>query len=268
MSIKQIYFLSTRCFFILSFMFLNFNSQAWVVADTVIIDAGKVNTAVLKTSTNRYLVYFKMGKDSARSRAQFWTRNIAYENYNGRDAIVVTQEWEDRDTIVHKVRSVCDKETFAPLYHQSWWKQSGTGDFDFMNRSASLNNIPLTDADTARNRKGPWEAFKKAMNQYVLNWHLDLEVFPILPYKGGRTFLIPFYDPGSPAPRNEAYTVTGSDVLAGYNDQQIECWLLMHESRGFKEIFWISKKTKEVLKLEQEIGKERWRYKIKLGFST
>jgi hypothetical protein len=246
-----------------------FTGMAQIKNDTIIITAKNVNTTVLKPSTNRYLVYFKMGKDSARSRAQFWTRKIEYADHNGKEAIVITQEWEDRDTIVHKVRSVCDKQTFAPLYHQSWWKQSGTGEFDFINRSASLNGIPLTDADTARNRKGSWNAFKMAVDQYSLNWHLDLEVFPILPYKEGKTFLIPFYDPGWGPPKNEAYTVTGSAQLEGYNDQKINCWLLMHVSRaGFKEIFWISKKTKEVLKLEHEIGKGKWRYKIKLGFSV
>jgi len=242
-------------------------AMAQIKTDTIIINAENVNTKVLKPSTNRYLVYFIMGKDSARSRPQFWTREIEYTDHNGKEAIVITQEWEDRDTVVHKVRSVCDKKTFAPLYHHSWWKQMGTSEFDFTNRSASLNGIPLTDADTARNRKGPWNAFKTALDQYTLNWHLDLEVFPILPYKEGKTFLIPFYDPGWQAPKNEVYTVTGSAQLEGYNDQKIDCWLLMHESRGLKEIFWISKKTKEVLKLENEIGKGRWRYKIKLGFS-
>jgi hypothetical protein len=105
------------------------------------------------------------------------------------------------------------------------------------------------------------------LNQYTLNWHLDLEVFPVLPYKEGVTFLIPFYDPGFPAPKNQAYTVEGSAELEGYNNQKIDCWLLTHEVRGQKATFWISKKTKEVLKLEEQIGNGRWRYKIKLGFS-
>ncbi len=260
--------MQVRSFIVLVSCFLSLSTMAQPKNDTILITAENVNTKVLKPSLNRYLVYFKMGKDSARSRPQFWTRKIEYTEYNGKEAIAVTQEWEDRDTIAHTVRSICDKETFAPLYHKSWWRISPSGEFDFINKIVSLNGISLSDADTARNRKGPWEAFKKATAQYVLNWHLDLEVFPILPFKEGKTFLIPFYDPGFPAPKNEAYTVTGSDVLTGYNDQKIDCWLLTHESRGFKEIFWISKKTKEVLKLEQEIGKEKWRYKIKLGFSV
>lgn len=266
--IKQMKHNQATSLFSTFLFFLSINTIAQAKTDTILINAGKVNTKVLKPSVNRYLVYFKMGKDSARSRPQFWTRKIEYSDYNDREAIVVTQEWEDRDTIVHIVKSICDEETFAPLYHKSWWRISPVGEFDFITKTASLNGIPLSDADTARTRKGPWEAFKKATAQYVLNWHLDLEVFPILPYKEGKTFLIPFYDPGWSAPKNEAYTVSGSGLLTGYNEQKIDCWLLTHESRGFKETFWICKKSKEVLKLEQEIGKDRWRYKIKLGFSV
>ncbi len=235
--------------------------------DTVWVDASKVNTQFLKEGVNRYLVYFKMSKDAARSRPQFWTRTISFENYQGRDAIVVKQEWEDRDSVVHTVKSVCDKKTFAPLYQESWWKQRGTGVFDFLNKTARLNDQPLTDADTARNRKTAWLAFQKASTQYVLNWHLDLEVFPLLPYAKGKTFMIPFYDPGFSAPKHEAYTVTSSGQLEGYDNQKVDCWLLTHEAKGYKEVFWISKKTHEVLKLENEIGKDRARYKIKLGFS-
>lgn len=89
-----------------------------------------------------------------------------------------------------------------------------------------------------------------------------------MPYKTGVTFIIPFYDPGTASNfQKVAYTVTGSAALIGYDDKKIDCWLLVHESKGNKEVFWISKKTKEVLKLEQEIGGKAYRFKIKLGFS-
>ncbi|RFS18349.1 hypothetical protein [Emticicia sp. C21] len=243
-------------------------SFASYAQDTVWVDATKVNTKFLKEGTNRYLVYFKMNKDAGRSRPQFWTRNVSFENYNGKEAIVVKQEWEDRDSVVHTVKSVCDKKTFAPLYHQSWWKARGTGEFDFVNKTAKVNNSPITEADTTKNKKFVWQAFEKALNQYTLNWHLDLEVFPLMPYKANTTYMIPFYEPGSLAPKFESYTVTGSGELAGYDNQKVDCWLLTHESKGYREVFWISKKTHEVLKLENEIGKDRWRYKVKLGFSV
>ncbi|HEY1054384.1 MAG TPA: hypothetical protein VGE24_04590, partial [Emticicia sp.] len=87
---KLIYALIALCFCLSSF-----------AQDTVWVDATKVNTKYLKEGNNRYLVYFKMGKDAARSRPQFWTRNISFENYNGKEAIVVKQEWEDRDSVIH-----------------------------------------------------------------------------------------------------------------------------------------------------------------------
>lgn len=68
---------------------------------------------------------------------------------------------------------------------------------------------------------------------FFLNWHLDLESFPLLPYAKGVTFLIPFYDPGTASNFQKVYyTVTGSPELNGFNDQKIECWLLVHESDG------------------------------------
>ncbi len=235
-------------------------------SDTVIINASHVNTKVLKPGTHRYLVYFKMGKESSRSRYQMWSRTVDFVNYEGRDAISITQEWEDNDTVVHKVYSVCDRKSFAPLFHESWWKQRGASKFDFINQKGFLQDALLTNADTARTKKNMYDAFQKALQQYVLNWHLDLEVFPVLPYKKGTTFLINFYDPGSLAPSLQAYTVEGSGVLQGYDNQKIDCWLLTHTSPNNKETFWVSKQTREVLKLEQEFN-GRFRYKIKLGYS-
>jgi hypothetical protein len=55
------------------------------------------------------------------------------------------------DSIVHKVKSICDKKTFAPFYQHGWWKQNGSSEFDFVNKTSSINDVPFTDADAARN---------------------------------------------------------------------------------------------------------------------
>ncbi|MET0463115.1 MAG: hypothetical protein ABW007_08170 [Chitinophagaceae bacterium] len=242
---------------------------AWLCAqnDTVKITSAMVNTEVLKKGTNRYLVYFKLGKDSTRSNFNIWTRSVDRITYEGRKAIAITQEWEDNTKIIHKVYSVCDEKTFAPLFQKSEWPGRTYSTFDFLKKEGYIKDTLLTSADTARSKKQPYLAFQKALNEYVLNWHLDLEVFPILPYKDGRTFLINFYDPGFTAPEFQAYTVTGSGKLPGYDNQEVDCWLLMHTSPNNKEVFWISKKTKEVLKLEQQFG-ERYRFKVKLAYSN
>lgn len=235
--------------------------------DTVKITPDLVNTSVLKKGTNRYLVYFKLGKDSSRTNYQLWTRTIDHINYQGKQAIAVTQEWEDNSKLIHKVYSVCDAKTFAPLFQESDWVGRTNSKFNFLKKEGYIKDSLLTDSDTSKSKKDALQAFRKAQNEFVLNWHLDLEVFPILPYKEGRTFLINYYDPGFSAPAIQAYTVSGSGTLIGYDDQPIDCWLLTHASPNNNETFWISKKTREVLKLEQQYG-QLYRYKIKLGFSV
>ena len=219
-----------------------------------------------------------MKKDSVRTQTQFWTRTIKRTDYNGTAAIEITQEWEDKDSIMHIVKSISDAKTMQPLYHKTWWnlQRSRTSTaktiskitVDFLSKTVEHNGKLLSNADTATQVKKIWEGYTSSLDKYYLNWHLDLETFPLLPYKKGVTFMIPFYDPGTASNfQKVAYTVTGSAALIGYDDKKIDCWLLVHESKGNKEVFWISKKTKEVLKLEQEIGGKAYRYKIKLGFS-
>lgn len=246
--------------------------------DTIRIAAKDINTGVLKEGTHRYLVYFKMKKDSVRSMTQFWTRTIKRAAYNGSPAIEITQEWEDKDSIMHIVKSYSDAKTLQPMYHHTWWKvQAGRNAttktvtstiVDMKANSVNYNERLLSDADTARQSKKIWDGYKSSIDKFYLNWHLDLETFPTLPYRKGVTFVIPFYDPGTASDyQTVAYTVTGEAELEGYDQQKIKCWLLRHESPGNKETYWISKKTKEVLKLEQAFG-SMYRYKIKLGFSN
>ena len=242
-------------------------SASYSQQDTITIDASSINTRHLIPGTHRYLVYFKMGKDSSRKNYQLWSRTIDFVQQDGKERIRVTQEWEDNDTIIHRANTLLDDKTFATYSHFSWWKGWGSMNFDFTNKEALMNGIPFqskTDSNSIRQYK----AFEKATTQYFLNWHLDLEVFSLLPFKDKVTFKINFYDPGSPAPRYEAYSVVGSAKLTGYNNQKIDCWLLRHGSLPRnQETFWISKQTQEVLKLEQEFS-GRYRYKIKLGFSN
>lgn len=251
-------------------LFMNIATAQAQTNDTLSINPSLVNTKVLIPGTHRWLVYFKMGKDSSRSHYQFWTRKIDLTQYNGKEAISITQEWENNDTIFHKVYSVCDRKSFAPFYHETWNKGNNSTAFNFLTREAMVNGRPITGSDADSNKVKRYRAFEKSFETYVLNWHLDLEVFPLLPYKNNTTFAINFYDPGFTAPAIVYYTVTGSTTITGYNGQPIDCWLLVHddnERMKNHEVFYISKKTKEVLKLEQQFG-DRYRYKIKIPFSN
>lgn len=247
------------------------------VIDTIKITPQYINTKVLREGTHRYLVYAKMKKDSVRTLTQFWTRDIKRTLYHGIEAIEINQSWEDKDSIMHVVKSISDARTMQPLYHNTWWKvptlQNGpkmisSTSVDFISKIVEDNGRQIIESDTSKRYKAIWSGFKSIQGQFHLNWHLDLETFPILPFKENVVFEIPFYEPGSTSSLTKVhYKVTGSTLLEGYNDQKIDCWLLVHESTGNKETFWISKKTKEVLKLEQIFRNTFYRYKIKLGFS-
>ncbi|RYY53833.1 MAG: hypothetical protein EOO09_16540 [Chitinophagaceae bacterium] len=236
-------------------------------ADTIRITSKDLNTSVLREGTHRYLVYFRMKPGATRTNVSFWTRKIERNNYQGHAALTITQEWEDKDTVVHTVKTITDGKTMAPYYHEYWWNKRGEAKFDYLTGTAEMNGQPLQSTDTARTRKLSYEGWQQALKAPQFNWHIDLETFPLLPFRQGVTFVIPFYDPGPSGLQDAAYTVTGSAKLKGYDDQEVDCWLLTHESTGSKEVFWISKKTREVLKLEQEVNGTMWRYKIKLGFS-
>jgi hypothetical protein len=60
-------------------------------------------------------------------------------------------------------------------------------------------------------------------------------------------------------------TVTGSGQLTDRSGSGVDCWTLEHTDENGTEKFWISKKTREVLK-EEDHGKNRgYRFKYKLG---
>lgn len=234
-------------------------------SDTMKIDASQINTNVLIPGVSRYLVYFKNGKDSSRTRFQLWTRTVEFVRYDGNDAISIKQEWESNSEVFHTVTSFCDRRTFAPFYQESWWKTRGSWKFDFLHNIAMSDGKSLAEATDSAG-KNQWDAFQLARQQYVLNWHLDLEVFSTLPFKEHTTFLINYYDPGFSAPSFVPYTVIGSDTLPGSEGHTIECWLLELKEPRNHEVFWISKKTREVLKLDQQYD-STFRYKVKLPFS-
>jgi hypothetical protein len=238
--------------------------------DTLIITGKHINTRVLKPGVHRYLVYFNMDSASPRSNTQFWTREISFGNTDGRQTLTVKQVWEDKDSIMHTTTSVCDANTFAPLYHESWWRRNKSTTqsvYDYVKRTAFVDGKDVS-GDTSKRNRAAYEGFMKAVDQYNLNWHLDLEVFPTLPFALNKTFAVPYYDAGFSEPKPVYYTVVGKADLQGYDNKPVPCWLLKHESPGNEELFWISQKTREVLKLEQTVNKKIRRYKIKLAFSV
>ncbi|MEI9809379.1 MAG: hypothetical protein WDO16_16750 [Bacteroidota bacterium] len=84
--------------------------------------------------------------------------------------------------------SVADEKTFMPLYHTTVNPKTGKEAYDF-----HATEIVTSDSVADAGNKG----FKQALTETSYNWELDLETFPLLPLKEGKTFVMNFYHPGS-----------------------------------------------------------------------
>lgn len=234
--------------------------------DTVLIQAKNLLVSNLKPGNSRYLVYFQKGKNAAVSDMQIWNIRVEELIHNGKAAISISQKWDYKDTVTHLATSICDKADFRPLYHESWWKGRGSSSYNPANHELVMNGSKVTESETSKKNAAAWSSFKSSFDQYYLNWHLDLETFSMLPLRKNITFLIPFYEFGYDQPRTISYSVVGESELMGSDNKKVRCWLLKHEEPGNVETFWISKETSEVLKLEQLINDQIYRYKVKLPF--
>jgi hypothetical protein len=103
------------------------------------------------------------------------------------------------------------------------------------------------------------------MDSPAYEFPMDLEIFPLLPFrKTGQQFAIAFYEPGTAKSNYYKLTVTGKEDLALVGAQAASCWLLRIDyAPGSYATFWISDKTREVLKMK-EYFRGRYRYKVRL----
>jgi len=235
------------------------------VTDTLQIKQGDLDMKALQTGSYSYILYTRKTKDSPAQRITLVKINVEAKPYNDKPAFFVTQEW-DRDTIVHAASSVFDAKDFSTILHDTWWKSTGYSiKFDFEAKTVSFTERGIKGSIPDSVKLIAKKDFDQSFENYNLNWHADLLVYQVLPYKDGRTFVINYYDPGFGKAEKVNYSVTGSDFLVNNDGQKIDCWVLYHSDPGnIYERFWISKKTKEVLK-EEDSSPGGYRYKIKIG---
>ena len=242
--------------YILSLIFL-------LKGDTLHVQPSDLDINHLQTGNYSYLIVRQKARDSPAMSMILAKMSVERISYHGRPAIAVRQQW-DRDSVVHRAYSVFDAGTFSTLLHDTYWRALGYSMvFDFEVKTFDSRAVQRVIPDSVR--KSCAEELAGSFGAYNLNWHDDLVIYSMLPYKEGRTFLINYYDPGFGKPVDVAYTVTGSDWLVSRGGEKTECWTLEHADEHGLEKFWISKKTKEVLKEEDHGANLGYRYKYKLG---
>jgi len=250
-----------KIFPIIIVIFLAIQSFAQTKGDTIVIKPEDLVMKNLRTGNSAYLVFRKKTKQSPSESITLVKIKVESKTHNNKPAFAITQQWDSDGNIAHTAYTVLDAKDFSTLLHDTYWKRLGYSQkFDFEARKVYFDgNVP--DADKAKTEQD----FNESFNNYNLNWHSDLIIFTLLPYKENRIFKINFFDPGFGKAQEAIYTVTGSDFLTNSAGKKIDCWVIEHKPasvNGYQK-FWISKKTKEVLK-EEDLFNGIYRYKLKL----
>jgi hypothetical protein len=240
--------------------FIGFAAHAQV--DTIRLKDKQLLTSFLKPGLNQYLVYYQIFKTPKKLHLSFWSRDIQIKERNGEKVFTIDQHWYGDDTSAYwKIYSINKAADFAPIFHS----ETGLDTTNAYNWDADK----ITGADTIPNN--PQKSFLLEFSEPNFNWNLDIETFEMLPLAANKTFAINFYDAGLEPPRYVIYKVIGSEVIATFADQRVDCWELRTEGdskgRHFSETYWISKKTHEFLKEEDAHG-SAYRYKIKMQASS
>lgn len=228
--------------------------------DTMYINGSNLVQNSVKYGDLSYLVYNKTAKESAATGFYVANIHVASTRYHDKPAIAISQSWEARDTFAHTAYTVLNATDFSTLYHTTFWKGLGyTSQFDFDAHKVSFDGrLP----DSVRVKIV--SAFDSSFNEFNLNWHSDLFLFPLLPFKKDRSFAINFYDPGVSAPQVVVYDIVGEEKISSWGTE-MDCWimLLRHGVSDYQK-FWIAKKDKVVVR-EEDFFAGKYRFKIKLA---
>jgi hypothetical protein len=194
--------------------------------DTIHVEPKTLELKKLQTGDLSYLQYVKKTKDGPASRLTLIKFNVEAKPYHNKPAFEINQQWE-YDTVVHKCYTVFDAKNFSTILHDTYWKRLGYSmKFDFETKKVEFINVNLKGEVSDSIKSATITDFNNSFNKYNLNWHADMIVYSLLPYKENRTFAINYYDPGFGKAEEVLYTVTGSDTLRGSNGEKIDCWVL------------------------------------------
>ncbi len=214
----------------------------------------------LKEGTREYFVLAKK-EGSSESKMSLWSRTVQFQKINSKDMIVVQQRWLSSDSTANRtVFSLCDAQNFLPIYHYSFSPKTGIEAYDFL-------GTKIIGSDTVQGNVK--QGFTVDQTSPTLNWELDLETFPLLDLRVGKTFSINFYHPGGKTPPQEyVYRVINEERIPAVDNSTIECWILKinYDEKNYS-LFWISKNSREVIKMIEKYN-AMTRYKVLLSTDT
>jgi len=242
-----------RYIFIVLLM-LRLCSESSAQGDTVKVMPEKWIEKNLKEGKSQYFIFVQNKSNPNKAFTLVWQREV--KKLAGGKVEVKQLSVSSDSTLRSEVYSLVDAQTFLPLYHQTQSARRGKEAYLF-----SADKIIGADSVVDNKRKG----FTLQTKETPFNWELDMETLCLLELKENKTFYLTFYHPGGGKPAYYAYKVIGSEKVAAVGGTPIDCWKVRIDySPVAHATFYITKKSKELLKMEEDFG-QGVRYKVKLA---
>ncbi|MFT3908554.1 MAG: hypothetical protein QM737_03965 [Ferruginibacter sp.] len=243
---RKIYFILYTC------CLLPFTSMA---QDTINTNNLKLNTAAFKTGSRSYAVFFTDSLGKRISSADIWDRKVNFLENN--KTFEFTWQWWRKDTLMGDVKATGHFPSFKMISHEANYRNRGQSFYVFNN---DVVTVPAIHQLTAKD-----SAFKVTLDPAGFEFPMDLELLPLIPFKKtGQEFLMAFYEPGTPKADYYKLTVTGKEDVELPAGAKVNCWMLKIDyAPGTYATFWISDKTREVVKMK-EFFRGRYRNKLLL----
>jgi len=225
--------------------------------DTISIKKNNLQTKYLVESNSTYLNFMRDAKSGAVSGISLSKRGVHLQKLAGKDVIVVSQHKLNNDSSKLKfIYTVSDRLTFKTIYD---YVESADGIEAYDYRGGEI-----VGSDTVKsNTKG---GFNLKFHEIPYCLELDLETVSALPARGiGQKMAVCFYQPGrEKLPKFQLIEVNGQEQLPTTNGKTSDCWVLKLtiDSEDY-DLFWISKRKHEFLKLESHSLTDTF-YKVKL----
>jgi hypothetical protein len=159
----------------------------------------------------------------------------------------ITQRWDEVDGRALIQDSWFEPRTFAPLTHIRRLQRDGkTTIGGYLFQAGQVVGMP----DLPDNGR---KDFSLPLPEASYNFEYDMEFLQALPLAAGRTFDIPFYDPGVDQPGRYRFVVAGAGRIAGPDGKPMDCWLVTADYNTGKVLsrFWFAKADQVLVREEQ-----------------
>jgi hypothetical protein len=233
--------------FFLSALLSSLSLSAQAAVQNVDLGAPLPRFSLIKPGTHHYLRYMRTA-DGASLPADIWTREVRFEERDGKQRLHIVQRWDSPPSApsVKRLDSWFETATFRPLTHVRTSEKDGkrvVEGFVFApDRVSGMQDL----ADNAQ------KALSMASGEPAFNFETDIEFLQALPLAEGYAASINFYHPGSAVgPKRYTFKVIGSQSIAGPAGP-VDCWVVWtdYDTPGAESTFWFAKSTQLMVRQE------------------